>query len=168
MKLWEIGSELTALGELLEETGGEITPEAEAVLNQWLDEMGDAQQQKLDAYVYLVKKFEHEGDTAFKVSSEFKSKAEARWKAEQRLKQRLFDYLKATGQKELPTASGWKISIQRNGGKLPLCVDQERVPQEYLELVPKIDNDKIRGALEQGKKLDFARFGKRGEQLRIR
>lgn len=169
MKLWEIGHELQALSDLLDETNGEIPPEAEAIIDEWFKSVGEDQAIKLDGYVHLIKRLEGEAMQAGDVIKQFEAKAKSRRKSSERLKQRIKDYMEATRQAKLPTASGWEICIQKNGGKLPLCVVNEEVTEEYkIQPPPEVDNGKIRDALEQGKELSFARFGDRGTQLRIR
>lgn len=59
------------------------------------------------------------------------------------------------------------FSIQKNGGVLPLEIVGE-VPDNYTKITYEVDKDKIRNDLQKGKELEFARFGDRGESLRIR
>lgn len=59
------------------------------------------------------------------------------------------------------------FSIQKNGGVLPLEIVGE-VPDNYTKITYEVDKDKIRNELQKGKELEFARFGDRGESLRIR
>lgn len=80
------------------------------------------------------------------------------------LKNYLFEQMKAVGKDKFATAL-FKFSICKNGGELPMNIIGE-VPNEYKKLVE--DNAKIREALKNGKALDFAVFGERGEHLRIR
>lgn len=62
------------------------------------------------------------------------------------------------------------LSVCKNGGKTPIEVDDENVPQEYKQEVVtyKVDSNKIREKLEEGQKLTFARFRERGTHLRIK
>ena len=56
--------------------------------------------------------------------------------------------------------------IQKNGGKRALTIDGE-VPKEYTKTITENDTDKIRQALEDGKKLPFAHLEPQSESLRI-
>lgn len=58
---------------------------------------------------------------------------------------------------------------QNAGGQLPLIIDENKtVPERFTKLT--IENDKglIRKALENGEKLDFARFGERSKVLKVK
>ena len=56
--------------------------------------------------------------------------------------------------------------IQKNAGKRALTIDGE-VPKEYTKTIVENDTDKIRQALESGKKLSFAHLEPQSESLRI-
>lgn len=59
--------------------------------------------------------------------------------------------------------------LQNNGGVLPLIVDEgKQIPQRFTKVTIEKDNDLIRKALDDGEELDFARYGERGKQLRIK
>jgi len=60
--------------------------------------------------------------------------------------------------------------LVQNGGKLPLLVDVsvDGLPEEYIRLTKAPALDAIRADLEAGKELPFARFGERGNSIRIK
>ena len=60
------------------------------------------------------------------------------------------------------------FTVCKNGGKQPMIVDSERVPDNYKRIVYETDLEKIRKELEDGKQLDFAHLEERGEHLRIK
>lgn len=60
------------------------------------------------------------------------------------------------------------FTVCKNGGKQPMVVDPERVPDNYKRVVYETDLEKIRKELEDGKQLDFAHLEERGEHLRIK
>lgn len=62
------------------------------------------------------------------------------------------------------------LSVCKNGGKTPIDIDDENVPQEYKQEVVtyKVDSNKIREQLDEGVILPFARFRERGTHLRIK
>lgn len=83
-----------------------------------------------------------------------------------RLKQHLYDSMKATGKTKFKTDL-FSFGIQKNGGLQPLEIaDETKIPKRYMKMVP--DNKKIREALESGQKLRFAALAERGEHLSIR
>ena len=62
--------------------------------------------------------------------------------------------------------------IQKNGGKVPLIIDEDfpviSLPEEYQLWDVKANKDAIRKDLEAGKELPYARLGERGESLRLK
>lgn len=62
-----------------------------------------------------------------------------------------------------------EIKVCKNGGALPLQIDETEVPEEYLktEIVQKPDKDKISKELKLGIELPFARYGERGSYVKI-
>jgi hypothetical protein len=62
-----------------------------------------------------------------------------------------------------------RIKVVKNGGKLPLSIDEGCVPEEYIKkvVVESPDKEKIRAALESGEVLPFASLGERGTHLKI-
>ena len=72
------------------------------------------------------------------------------------------------GLKEV-TTDMHRIKIVKNGGKLPLSIDEGCVPEEYIKkvVVESPDKEKIRTALESGEVLPFAQLQERGTHLKI-
>lgn len=172
--LWEIGSDLEALEDLLMEVGGDVTDEeAERAIDAWLEETREAEIQEKEA-------------------ARLMERAQVNRNAVRRLKDRLLAYMDRRG---TPKLSGnlYSFTASDNGGKLPLIVDDVdpmTLPPQYrkavmvllcptdetlealkdqcakLEVEP--DGDAIRAALEAGQELDFARFGQRGRHITVR
>lgn len=62
-----------------------------------------------------------------------------------------------------------KFHIQNAGGQTPIVFDETKtVPERFTKLTIENDNAKIREALENGEKLDFAHFGERSKILRVK
>lgn len=63
-------------------------------------------------------------------------------------------------------------SITKNGGKAPVIIKEGTsilsIPEDYQDWDVKFNKTAIREALENGKELDFAYLGERGESLRLR
>ena len=72
-------------------------------------------------------------------------------------------YLKTKNLSELFT-----FTIAKNGGKQPIAIQEDQVPQEYKVATYSTNKDLIREVLERGIELPFAKFEERGETLRIR
>lgn len=160
----------------------QLTSNYETVLNMLYDEEVDEQmvidtlesiegeiEDKADGYAKIIK--ELLGD-AEKIKVE-KQRLETRQKAfENRarlLKDNLEKVLKQLGKTKFKTEL-FSFNIQKNGGKLPLIIDDiARVPEEYFKHTEKeLDNEKIRQALKDEENIPFAHYGEQGESLRIK
>jgi hypothetical protein len=102
-------------------------------------------------------------------SKRLAARAEVNQNLADNLKERLQLALKTMGIKKLETER-FTVSIAKNGGKAPMELKDAEVPDAYttLETVVKVDRERIRKELEEGKELAFAKLGERGESLRIK
>lgn len=122
---------------------------------------------KADNYAVIIKELLADAE----VCKQEKLRLEARQKSfETRakfLKDRLEEVMRETGKTKFKTAK-FSFGIQKNGGLVPLWIDEDysNIPQKYLKVEP--DNTKIRQALDSGKNIIFAHYEERGESLRIR
>lgn len=171
-KLFDIGEDLMALSDLLDESGGEITPENEPIFDAFFAELQNDQALKLDGYVGLIKTIEGEAAVAKATAEQFQMKARTRENSVKRLKDRIKLFMENTRQQKATSAKGFVLAIQNNGGKTPLDIDEstrpESVPEKFQRVTVTIDADKVREALEAGEELSFARLQPRGSHLRIR
>lgn len=172
MRLFEIGEELRAWNELLDERDGDISdPEAAAAIERWFEELKGQEAAKLDAYCGLIRTWEAELAVATAERDQFARKAKSRENRIQWLKDRLRDYLLNSGDKKIETASGRTIRIQVNGTK-PLVIDPAitaaDLPLQFVKVKVEIDTKAIRDALNSDETpLPFARLGDPGYHLRI-
>jgi hypothetical protein len=165
--LFNIGNDLLALNALLEESGGEVTPDAEEAIDLWFAELQVNEGQKLDNYLHLLRTLDMEHTAAAAASEQYEQLAHQRTSRINWLRQRLLEHLLRTGRNSALSASGIKIAIHGNGGKAPIVWD--RIP-EMSELAPalkreSIDNEAIRRCLEEGVPLPFCHLGERGVHL---
>jgi hypothetical protein len=86
-------------------------------------------------------------------------------------KDRLKWFFETHNLKTVETAR-YKLSVQRNGGKSPLIVDQSvlatKLPERFQKVSIDPDTTAIRQALEAGEHLNFAQLGERGTSIRIK
>lgn len=157
----------------------ELTKNYDEVLNMLYQDDVD-EQMVLDTLESIEGDIEDKADNYAKIMKELETKANARKKEAQRLsesakvfenrvkalKSNLFNAMKETGKTRFAT-NLFSFSIAKNGGKQALTIDSE-VPAEYTKTVVENDTDKIRQALEEGKKLPFAHLEPRGERLSIK
>ncbi len=135
-----------------------------------LEVIGDEIETKADGYARVIRNMEAEA-AAFK--AEEKRLAEKRKVCENavtRLKQNLFDSMKATGKEKFKTDL-FSFAIQKNGGKIPVIVDVKdtsELPDELVKITEAPDLEAIAKYIEKTGDLTYAHFGERGESLRIK
>lgn len=167
MTLYSLTSQQLAF---LEGMDGELDSITEAALR----ELEDATAEKLDGYLAVRATKEMYAAQARKEAEEWKARTE-RLEAEiERLDAALRLHLERTGQTKAITAKGRTISLQSNGGLVPLIIDtkpddsMESLAYTKTQTVTSWDRDAIRAALEAGTELPFAKLGERGKRLVIR
>jgi hypothetical protein len=172
--LFQIADDAVALHDLLTECGGELPDEqAEAVIDQWLSETSQALDKKVNSYCWLIKEFEGRSEARELAAKHLMASAGADLNQAKRLKDRLKAFLEICGLKKLETEH-FKLSIQANGGVLPLIVPQEwerdpaSAPEAFHKIEVKLDNAAIREAIRNDEETHGAQLGERGTQLRIR
>ena len=175
MKLFDMIPEHRALLDLIEEVpGGELNPEAEAALEAFFAEIGEAEAPKLDSYAYVIRTLESQAAVAQAEADQYLSKKKTAENAVKRLKDRVKLYLEVTGRTKATTTTGRTFAIQANGGVAPLDLSDrvksqpETLPSQFQRLKVEADTAAIRKALEDGEVLDFATILPRGNHLRIK
>ena len=131
--------------------------------------IGDELEAKADGYARVIRNMEAQA-SAFK--EEEKRIAENRKRLEngvERLKQNLFESMKATGKTKFKTDL-FSFSIQKNGGAIPVIVDvpTDDLPDDLVQITEKPDLKAIAKYIEETGDLTYAHFGERGESLRIK
>lgn len=160
--LYEISEDYLKILEMLE--GDEsIDPQ---ILKDSLEGIEGEFEVKVDNYARIIKELRAESE---KYATEI-GRMQARMKKlannEKRLKQYLYDSMKATGKLKFKTDL-FSFDIQKNGGLWPMeIIEGVEIAETYMKMIP--DNSKIRNALELGKKLPFAVLKEKGDHLVIR
>lgn len=187
MKLMQIEADHQAFMDLIEQAGGEITPENEALIDAMFEEIKTNVAVKTDGYCNMIAHLKTRS-ALFKEREEIFAKTrKAIDNAEDRLRERLKEfglenkYLSCSeevpGQKKkkpgakIETPGGWVVSVQNAGGKRAMTLDEKYkdVPDEFLIYEePKIDKAKVREALEAGRELPFATLEPQGITLIIK
>lgn len=131
--------------------------------------IGDELEAKADGYARVIRNMEAQA-TAFR--EEEKRIAANRKRLEagiERLKQNLYESMKATGKEKFKTDL-FSFSIQKNGGALPVVVDvpTEKLPDDLVQITEKPDLKAIAKYIEDTGDVTYAHFGERGESLRIK
>ena len=163
--LFSIGEHFYALESLLIENEGEI----DETLDHWLDEYQAKEEEKVDAYCYLIQKFEEIAAEAKRLadrSSGYNKKAKT-------LKDRLKHYLENRGRDKLETQR-FTIKVSQNGGQLPIILNEgitlDTLPDAFVKKYEEPDMSALRDAILGGNQqaLRFARILPRGTHLRIK
>ena len=161
--LYEITSDLLTLQEMLEESLDD-----EQVLLDTLEGVQGEYEYKLENYCKVIKNLEA-NVTALKTESKrLSDKAKTMTNNIDRLKKAMYDSMKATGTDKVK-GQIFSVSIQKNGGKLPVIVDVDvaYLPDDLVKVVESPDLEAIAKMLEKGES-PLAHFGERGESLRIK
>lgn len=137
----------------------------EQVILDTLESIEGKIEDKADNYAYILAGIENDVNACKAEKARLEKRQKVLKNREDRLKNYLAEVMKNTGKTNFKTALH-TFRIQKNGGKRALTIDGE-VPTEYTKTVIENDTDKIRQALEQGKKLSFAHLEAQGESLRI-
>jgi hypothetical protein len=162
--LFLIGEHFHALESLLEENGGEITEE----IDQWLTEYQAKQDDKIDAYCYLIQKFEEIAEESKRLAD----RSSSYYKKAKSLKDRLKLYLESKGTQKIETPR-FTVSVCGNGGLQPVKLHEgiqpETLPDDYTRTFTEPDMDAIRQALLDGdvEATKVAQLLPRGTHLRI-
>lgn len=168
--LWDIAGDLTALEDLLEESGGEVT-DCEATIDAWFAELTTDAATKLDGYAGYIMELLARAEDRKEEAKRLADRARIDENLAGYLKARMLEFFVARGWPKLETKR-YKLTVCNNGGKTPLKVFvpahelPERFRQQRIEYVAK--TDEIAKALEAGEELPFAQLGQRGKHVRIK
>ena len=136
-------------------------------LRQHAETIGDVRKAVLDlADAALTAKALAEARKA--EADRIKALAEQAVNASERAKRIIMDLMAAAGLQKIEGAD-CKVSVQANGGVLPLVIlDEDALPERFIDLVPKVNNSAIRQAIEAGEPVPGAELGERGKSVRIK
>jgi hypothetical protein len=138
----------------------------EALL-EWMNELSNARQDKIDAYCWLIRKLEGEVNAAEKIEFEFSEKARSRRNKIFRLKDAIKQHMQATACDKL-IGKQYTVALQKSGGVAPVNIDPESVPRELCQVKYIPDREVIRVKLERGEYVPGASLGERGHSVRIK
>lgn len=143
-----------------------VDPDDERVFNDTLDSVLATLDIKMDDYAVVLTHMEADIELLEKEKGRIQSRIDALERNRKRMRENLMGAMILTNQRKVNTGR-FRLSVQKNGGKLPLVVDGD-VPDSFKRVVLEVDKERIRKALDDGEALDFAHYGERGEHLVIR
>jgi cell fate (sporulation/competence/biofilm development) regulator YmcA (YheA/YmcA/DUF963 family) len=131
--------------------------------------IGDEIEAKADGYARVIRNMEGSIDSFKAEEKRIAEKRKVLEAAVERLKQNLFESMKATGKTKFKTDL-FTFSIQKNGGALPVIVDvpTDDLPDDLVQIIEKPDLKAILKYIQDTGDLSYAHFGERGESLRIK
>ena len=169
--IYEISEDMAALDALLAETGGEITPEAEAAFNAFEAELAANLHAKTDAYCALIAEIDARAAARKAEAKRLADRAKTDERTSDALRERL-RFVWETRRLGKVETDRFTVSLARNGGKAPLdirCgVDELPAWAIKRETVVTVDKDAIRSRLDAGEPLDFASLMERGTRINIK
>ncbi len=142
-------------------------PESD-VARDTLEGLMGAIESKAEGYVAILNRMDMEYEACKKQKEFWDNKVSVYENGIKRLKDRAAQAMMMMGKDELK-AGDYTIKLQGNGGKAPLVLEEDKeVPESYMKVILEPDKQKIREALEAGKKLDFAHIAERGKHIKIK
>lgn len=119
---------------------------------------------KSDGYVTVAKNIEAEIKVLKEEEAELSNRRKAMENSLKRLKDRMMTCMQIAGKTEIQ-GNKFKVKIVANGGKMPLKIDADKLPDAYKRIILEPDPDKIRASLELGMDVPGAEIGARGHHL---
>lgn len=169
--IYDISEDMAALDALLAETGGEITPEAEAAFDQFEAELAANLTTKVDGYCALIAEIDARAAARKAESKRLADRAKVDERTADALRERLRFVWEQRGLGKVET-DRFTVSLAKNGGKQPLDIrcGVEDLPSWAVktETVVTADKDAIRSRLDAGESLEFASLMERGTRISIR
>lgn len=163
MKLYELTADVMLLQEMLE---NEL--DDEQMLIDTLEGVQYEYEYKLEQYAKVIRNLEADANAYKLEANRLNERRKVIENNIDRLKKHMFESMKATGISRVK-GSVLNVSIQKNGGKLPVVLDCEvkDLPDHVVKVVESADLEAIRAALDAGE-CDYAHYGERGESIRIK
>ncbi len=128
-------------------------------------------EEKCAGGIALIKSLEAYTEAYAKEQKRFEMERQALENRIRRIKEWYRTNLDAMGKTKVPTKYG-VMSVQNNGGRAPLRIDDESlIPEDYLITMPErkvVDNDALYKALKNGTEVPGAHLEPRGRSLRIK
>lgn len=165
MNLYDLTGDILKLQNILE--SGEVV-DTELLADVLADTTADYDE-KIESYAKVIKNLSANVDALKSETERLNTRRKTLENNIAALKARMFDSMKATGKTKIK-GDLFTVSIQANGGKIPVIVDVDTsaLPDELVKIEEKPDLDAIAAYIEQHPENKLAHFGPRGESLRIR
>lgn len=167
MNLYELTGDILSLQDMLASSEGD-DEELTQALRDTLEANQGEYEAKLEQYCKVIKNLEADAEACNNEAKRLTDKSKHLKASVTRLKAVMYDSMKTTKTTKIKGAI-FTVSIQKNGGKLPVIVDvpTDQLPDDLVKVVESPDLDAIAKLLERGSS-PLAHFGERGESIRIK
>lgn len=151
--LYGLVQQANTISRMLAESGGEITPELEALMANVDVKMPE----KIDGYHVVLERLEVEAKYWKDKSAAYALMAKAHTAMHDRIKDRLKDAMKALGVDEI---KGHDVRFKLSNVKPALVIDESKLDPSYTMVVTETvpDKERIRAALTEGAKIQGAQL----------
>lgn len=168
--LYQIGTDMDALDDILLQLGGDLTDEeVDLAVQQWLTENENNLDKKLQAYCRLVKEKLARAEAKSQEAQDLQSAAAIDNNGAERMKTRLREFMESRGITKMQSGP-FTISVVGNGGvqAMKLKADVNDLPPVYQRVEP--NNEALRTALNEGVPgiEKYAELEPRGKHVRIK
>lgn len=165
LRLYQFKAEYEALGSLLEESQGEITPEIEAL---W-DTLGGEFSEKVDGYCGLIANFSRSAEAAKAEAKRLTDRAKSWETAADRLKERLqFHLVDLDIQKQETGRFSVRLQLNPPAVNVPKTLDPFTLPETFRVTKYEADKTALRDAWKAGLALPEGVTVTQGISLRIK
>ena len=161
--LYEIGTELEHLWQLIDAADGELTPELEAALAA----VDLADSEKVDAYCRLIRELEGRVELRKAEAARLRDLAAVDENGAERMKARLKDHLERTGRQRIETRL-FRVWVQNSAPSVVYAGAVENLPREFTRIKVEIDKEALHAAARAGETLPEGVEIVRGTNLRIK
>lgn len=145
-RLYDLDTDLALLEDMLLEAGGEITPE----LEDDLDALLDAREDKIENYIKIIRGLESSARATKDEAKRLTDNARVQQNAVDQLKARLQASMQARGETKHKTALG-TVSLRKKPPKVKVLVEVDELPDEYVRVAdPQPDKRALSDALKAG------------------
>ncbi|WP_204123307.1 siphovirus Gp157 family protein [Lacticaseibacillus mingshuiensis] len=160
--LYDLTGKRATLLDLAE--NGTVDPE---VLQDTMDSIDGAIEEKTEGYVQVIKQIEADADVIDTEIKRLTDRKAAFLHNRDHIKQSLQECLEYAHLTRVKTPL-FTVTIAKNGGKQPIVIYKDSLQADAWKQVPQPDMDNIRERLEAGKKIVGAELKPRGNHLLIK
>ena len=162
--LFNLTEELKHIQSVMMNSEGDELPQE---LVEWLDSTQGGYDKKVEGYCAVIGEMEAMVEARKAEANRIRALADTTQNHIDRMKIALKESLLKLETPKLETTR-YKVWVQNAGGKLPIQIEAEDVPDEWKLVQLVIDKEGIRKTLEEGTSLPFAQLLPRGQVLRIK